>query len=267
MDLLEFFNQFGPNTIYIVMFVVFLATGFGLPLPEDVPLTIAGYLCGIAPGQPPYFWIMLPVCMTAIVGSDTVLYFFGRRYGVRAKKLPVIRRLLSPRQLMRAESRIREHGGKFVFAARFLPGLRTPAFFVAGTSKVPLSRFFLYDGLAAAISVPTILGLAYVFAEELEHVRQLIARGELVATSAAVLAVVAFVVFQVRAGKRRKSRLTRALAQRWLRKRHGKAAVNDHHAQRDAAAQARREPAPRFGGAAKPEKPRSPDPDDDAEAA
>ncbi|MEM7680890.1 MAG: DedA family protein [Planctomycetota bacterium] len=268
MELLDYFNQFGPHTIYFVMFLVFLATGFGLPLPEDVPLIIAGYLCGISPGRAPYFWVMLPVCMASIVGSDTVLYWLGRRYGPRAKKLPVFGRLLKSRQVLRAETRIREHGGKFVFAARFLPGLRAPAFFVAGTSRVPFTRFLYYDGLAAALSVPAILGLAYVFANELDHVRKLVAEGQLLAVAGVVIAAGVFIFFQLRAGKKRQSKLRTALAHRILRRRHGRApAIDlDTQAHEDALAEAQDEPAPRFGAVQDPASAPKPS-GDDAEAA
>lgn len=61
-------------------------------------------------------------------------------------------------------------GNKLIFAARFMPGLRAPIFFSAGTLHLPYRVFLFYDGLAALLSVPAIIGAVYYFGDHLEQV-------------------------------------------------------------------------------------------------
>jgi len=143
--LFQFADQ-GALLAYLSIFGVLLISGFGLPLPEDIPLIVGGYLAGIGVVNP---WIMIPGTFIAIVGSDGIVYFLGRRYGHHVPRLPVLRRFLTEARLAKTEAALHKHGGKFIFMARFLPGVRTPAFFTAGGFKMPYWKFLLFDGSAA----------------------------------------------------------------------------------------------------------------------
>lgn len=161
----EWLQQVGQQAPYIVIVGVLIISGFGLPLPEDIPLLVAGYLCATGYAR---IEIMLPATFLAIVGADAMVYWLGRRYGHHVPKLPLLRRYLTPERVAKTEAKLHKHGGKFIFTARFLPGIRTAAFFSAGVFKVPYWKFFLYDGAAALISVPTIVLLAYYFGERVK---------------------------------------------------------------------------------------------------
>jgi len=180
------FEQIAYNMPYVAIIGLILLSGFGLPLPEDIPLIAAGYLAGIGVVNP---WIMFPACFLAILGADFTLYLLGRRYGEHVPKLPLIRRHVTPARLLRAEQELLLYGGKFIFVARFLPGLRAPAMFAAGVFKVPAWKFLAYDGVAAAVSVPLIMGLAYYFADHLDAARKWIHSGQLGAGGLAILVV------------------------------------------------------------------------------
>ncbi len=161
-------QEFLETFTYLGLALILLATGIGLPLPEDIPLLIAGYLCdqGVIDLR-----ITIPLAMTAIVGSDCLLYWFGKRYGDRVTTLPVLRRMLKPDTLSRAASLYDRHGGKMMFVARFLPGLRAPMYFTAGLFRLGMHRLLAYDGLAALISVPLIVLVGYWFSDQLDMVR------------------------------------------------------------------------------------------------
>ena len=180
----------GALLAYLSIFGILLISGFGAPIPEDVPLLVAGYLAGIGVVNP---WIMFPGTFLAIVGSDGIVFFLGRRYGHHVPRLPVLRRFLTEARLGKTEAALHKHGGKFIFMARFLPGLRTPAFFTAGGFKMPYWKFLLFDGSAAAISVPTIMLLAFVFAERIDQVRGWVAEGQMVAIGAVVALIAGFI--------------------------------------------------------------------------
>ena len=175
----QWLSQYAPNAPYLVIFGILLATGFGLPMPEDIPLIIAGYLCGQTSGHPE-LWIMLPGCMIAIVGSDLVLYALGRKFGRSIHRHPILKRIVGTRNLARAKMLFKRHDAKFVFFARFLPGVRAPAFFTSGMYKMPLRRFLLWDGAAACLSAPWAILLGYYFHEEVEYAREALSQGRTV---------------------------------------------------------------------------------------
>lgn len=173
----QWIAEFADKAPYLVIFGVLLVSGFGLPLPEDLPLILAGYLCGQGAANP---WIMFPGCFLSIVGADGLVFLLGRKYGHHVPKLPLLRRFLTEARLAKTEAMLHTHGGKFIFMARFLPGLRTAAFFTAGSFKVAYWKFLLYDGSAALISVPAILALAYAFSDRIHQVREWVQNGQIV---------------------------------------------------------------------------------------
>ncbi len=201
---MDFLTQLGTHTPYmpyVLVLGLILLSGFGLPIPEDIPLIMAGYLCYPLHGYADP-WLLFPLAFLAVVGADLMVFVLGRKYGHHVPKLPLMRRFLTEKRLAKTESLLHRHGGKFMFAARFLPGLRAPAIFTAGNFKIPYWKFLLYDGGAALISVPLILGLAYYFAEHLEQVRVWVANGEKGAIAVILVAAVVFIVVKGRLNRR-----------------------------------------------------------------
>jgi len=190
-DWLTQLAQSAPIMPYLVVFGALLASGFGLPLPEDIPLIIGGYLSGRGLADP---YIMLPGALLCILGADSLIFFLGWRYGHHIPRLPLLRRFLTPARVRWAELKLEQHGGKFIFVARFLPGARTAAFFAAGVFRVSFGRFILYDGTAALVSVPLIFGLAMVFHQELDQAKAWIEKAEITTLVVLGLAVVALVI-------------------------------------------------------------------------
>jgi membrane protein DedA with SNARE-associated domain len=200
-----------PLMPYLVVIGIFFLTGFGLPFPEDIPIIAAGYVCAVGYADP---WLMFPVVFGSILGSDAIVFFLGRKYGHHVPRLPLLRRYLSEKRLGRTEAMLHAHGGKFMFAARFLPGLRTPAIFTAGSFKVPYWRFLLYDGAAAAVSVPTIFFLAFIFSEHLDRVRHWIENGQVTAIVVIVALVAGVVAIKLFMRRRAARIIAAARAQR-----------------------------------------------------
>src|SRR4051812_36596470 len=72
---------------YPALFGLLFACGLGLPLPEDIPLVIAGAL--IARGT--MHWVPAAICAwCGIIGGDLILYFLGRKFGLEITRVPVI---------------------------------------------------------------------------------------------------------------------------------------------------------------------------------
>ena len=144
-------QQFIEHLPYLGVVLILAISGFGAPIPEDLPLLLGGYLCGTGRAD---IWIMLPVTFVAVLGADLMVYSMGRRYGHHVPRLPLLRRYLSESRLAKAELAFHRHGGKTLFIARFMPGMRAPIFFSAGAFKLPFWKMLAFDGSAAVMSVP-----------------------------------------------------------------------------------------------------------------
>jgi membrane protein DedA with SNARE-associated domain len=150
---------------YLSILLVLLAAGFGLPIPEDIPLLTGGYLCHAGYADPT---IMIIVAMFGVLVADFTLFSLGRRFGPDIVKHRFVRRVIKPDRLAVAEGLFAKHGVKIIFIGRFLPGLRPVIFTAAGVLRVPRWTFLAVDGLAALISVPLLIMLSYTFGEEIE---------------------------------------------------------------------------------------------------
>lgn len=163
-------NHSGPVP-YILVLVLLLACGFGLPIPEDVLLFSAGLMSYYGASD---VWIMIGVCFTGVMLGDSSVFTIGATQGRKVRKLKFVKRMLPPKRQRALRKRLHAHAEKVIFAARFMPGLRTPVFFTAGTLHLPFCTFFIFDGLAALISVPTVVYAVYHFGEHVDHVIRVI---------------------------------------------------------------------------------------------
>lgn len=139
-------------------------------LPEEVTLLTAGYLAGA--GHRP-LWASLLVCYVGIVSADSLTWAIGRRFGLHPEGWAA--RLVGPHRVERIERFYRRYGPWAIVICRQLPGTRTPAFFFAGASGFPLTRFLSFEMSAALLTVGVYVTLGAVFAENFE---ELLARVE-----------------------------------------------------------------------------------------
>jgi membrane protein DedA with SNARE-associated domain len=146
--LLPLFTEYG----YIAVFVMLLVCGFGVPVPEDVTLVTGGVIAGLGYAD---VHTMFLVGMAGVLIGDGLMFTLGRFYGDRIARAPGFRRILTPERFVRAQDKFHKYGKWVMFVARFLPGLRSPVFFMAGMSqRVHFGTWLLMDGFAALISVP-----------------------------------------------------------------------------------------------------------------
>ena len=150
---------------YLGVFLVLLAAGFGVPIPEELPVLTAGVMVGHAPDK--FHWyIMLPVVIAGVVLGDSALYGMGRIFGRRLLDLGFIRRRFPKDKQEKIEKNFAERGIWVLLGTRMLPGIRAPVFIVAGVLKVPLTRFILADALYAIPLVNIMFWLAYVLTDQ-----------------------------------------------------------------------------------------------------
>jgi membrane protein DedA with SNARE-associated domain len=165
---------YGPMP-YFLIFGILLICGLGLPIPEDITLFAAGLSAYYGLTQ---LWLIIVVSYVGVLFGDFVIFTLGARYGRRITRRWIFQKLLPADRLNSVQKEFHKRGNRLIFAARFMPGLRAPIFFSAGTLHLPYRIFLFYDGFAALISVPVIISAVYYFGDELDHVVRVIQRVE-----------------------------------------------------------------------------------------
>ncbi len=138
----------------VAVFAVLAATGFGLPVNEDLLLLAAAALT--------LRGIMDPLGLVAaawcgVLCADALIFHWGHRFGAPLLRHRLAAKVIPPGRLERMQAALQRWGPAYLFLARFMPGLRSPLVFAAGSLRTPYRYLFLYDGLAAAIEIPLLV--------------------------------------------------------------------------------------------------------------
>lgn len=139
-------------------FLILILCGLGLPVPEDIVLVAAGAL-GEIDGRT---WMEVSALMyVGVMLGDSTIFFAGRFFGTRLRSSRWFQRYFSAKKQGKVEDLFDRYHSWVLFVGRFLPGLRAPIFFTAGSTRVKYWKFFFLDGLAALISVPFFVWLGH----------------------------------------------------------------------------------------------------------
>ena len=199
-SLIQFFTTYG----YFAVFGVLLLSGFGLPVPEDVTLVAGGFISSLSCSSNLPFIPALQQChsvhimffigMAGVLIGDSCMFLIGRTFGQKVLSMKIFSKIISPRRYEWAQEKFEKYGTFFVFAARFMPGLRSPIFIVTGiTRKVSYLKFLLTDGSAAIISVPIWVYFGFWAERQLNDmgtIEHYVKRGQL-----SILIAIALIVF------------------------------------------------------------------------
>jgi membrane protein DedA with SNARE-associated domain len=134
---------------YVVLFALLFLCGVGLPLPEDIPLMIAGAL--IANGKF-HLATAAVVAWCGIIGGDMVLYHLGKKFGLEITRLPFVGKHLTKARIERVEQLFTKYGIWVVAIGRMFAGIRGAMVVAAGAIRYNRVKFIIADGLAAIVS-------------------------------------------------------------------------------------------------------------------
>ena len=162
--------------------------GLGLPFPEEITLIAAGYTA--ATTKTVDIYEISAACGVAIMLGDAAPYVLGRVFGPKLLRLRLVRTWISTEALARFDRWFDRHGRLTVFVARFLTGIRVPAFFAAGSMRMSAWRFFIMDGLGVLISVPVFAGLGWYFRDQINDVIGWVEKAERVVLWSIIVGVV-----------------------------------------------------------------------------
>jgi membrane protein DedA with SNARE-associated domain len=187
--------------IYVVVAALVFgeaALFFGFVLPGETAIVIGGVLASQGRVSLP---VLLIIVVVAAVVGDSVGYEIGRRYGPRLLETRAMRKYRS--KVGRAQDLIRRRGPFAVFIGRFTALLRALMPALVGSSKMPYSRFLIFNMIGGVVwgTVFTLGG--YYAGQAFEHAAKLVGRWAAVAV--AVIAVIALAVWSIRKHRREAS--------------------------------------------------------------
>jgi membrane protein DedA with SNARE-associated domain len=162
---------------YFALSLLMIAAGCGVPIPEDLPLILSGYLC-----HPKYsplaattagatnLNMMFFFGMVGIIIGDSILWYVGR-YGFDSDNFIArhVRKILHSERRLIVEQYFFKYGAPTLFVGRFIPGVRAIIFALCGISRMPYWKFVLVDGLAGLLTVSVCLFVGYWQAHNIQQ--------------------------------------------------------------------------------------------------
>ncbi len=196
-------HAYSAGLVYAFVFIFMYMSSFGLPLPEEVVLISSGLVAHMAthpelypppegvPLHPVNPYILASLCFFAVISSDTIIYWLGKRYGKGWLRHPRFKKWVKPKLIARIRSWVRRYGVWATALFRFTPGLRFPGHLMCGAMGMPLGKFLTVDSIAAGLTVPTqILLIAFYGDTILQWLKQ----GKYVLVGVLVVVALVFLV-------------------------------------------------------------------------
>lgn len=152
---------------YVALFLLLMGGAIGLPIPEDIPLILAGIL--VHRGQADLQLIFV-ICYVGILLGDIIIYFVGRRIGPAIFNKPWVRARMSDSKIKWVRLRLEKRSLVTIFIARHLFYLRTVTFLTCGAVRMHFTRFLLADAVAALVSAPIMIAIGYLGSERYEEI-------------------------------------------------------------------------------------------------
>jgi membrane protein DedA with SNARE-associated domain len=154
---------------YLIVFLGVMLESTGIPLPGETILLAAGLLAhqgSLELGEAIGFGIS-----GTIVGNQ-IGYWVGRQGG-RPFVLHWGRYVgITLKRLARVEGFFARHGGKAVFLARFVPGLRAFTALAAGISYMHWRVFFFYNIFVGVVWATASVLIGYLFSSSLNLIEE-----------------------------------------------------------------------------------------------
>ncbi|HRK29678.1 MAG TPA: DedA family protein [Tepidisphaeraceae bacterium] len=213
-----------------VVFGLLFLCGLGLPLPEDIPLIVAGAFLV----HDTRSWIIVgSACWAGIIGGDICLYMLGHKYGMNITKLPFIGKHVTAERIQHVEKLFERYGVLVVAVGRLFAGIRGAMVVTAGTIRYNFFKFLIADGIAAFFSGGLFMLLGHWVGQSLNDDRIKEFKHWFIAGAIVLVClVVAWVIWKRRTGSSVSQKIEEKIEQRIEKKIH---AAGEQHRQASAA--------------------------------
>jgi len=158
------------------LWFLLLIAGLGVPLPEDIPIASAGFLCAqqLVDGSVPWHQhaLYLGGVYSGVIVGDSIVYWLGHTYGEAILQRPMIARLMTPARVEKARAFFKTRGALAVIIARNIAGVRFPTFLMAGITRMGYWKFIFCDGISGLVSVPFYFYLGYGAGKNMDAIKE-----------------------------------------------------------------------------------------------
>jgi membrane protein DedA with SNARE-associated domain len=145
-----------------LVFATCAVSGLLLPVPEDVPVLVAGIAASAGEIGAPE---AVGAALAGVLVRDVALYAVGRASGEALLRRSWVVRLIGQERLDAARALFSARGSRAIFVGRFFIGFRAPVFVTAGALGVPARDFLLWDSLGLVLMVPAMFAVGFVFGQ------------------------------------------------------------------------------------------------------
>ena len=159
-SVMAFLHSLQGLPAYALLFGVLAASGVGLPINEDILLVAAAALTlrGVMDPLP-----LIAAAWCGLLVADSLIFHWGHRFGAQLLAHRRLARMVPPARLAAMQATMRRWGPGYIFAVRFMPGMRTALLLAAGSLKMPYRHLFIFDGAAALVELPLLVyGVRYL---------------------------------------------------------------------------------------------------------
>ena len=150
---------------YLGIVVFLVLTGCGLPIPEEVPIVVAGVVSSQGELIPELAFL---ACLVGALLGDSAMYAIGYHFGHSLLlKHPRFAKFVGAQREEYFEKAILKHSFKVLLLSRFMVGIRGPVYLAAGVVRMPFRHFILCDLVCATLVVGLFFGLSFYYGAEI----------------------------------------------------------------------------------------------------
>jgi membrane protein DedA with SNARE-associated domain len=195
----EWFLLHDGTYLYLILAVLLIGGAFGLPIPEDLPLILAGVAVNLGNAR----WdLAFITSYISIVVGDLIIFGIGYRFGFTLFRLRFVRSKISPRRITEINERLDKHAITMIVLARHLFYLRTATFLACGAFRMNVTKFLLIDAVAASVSSTVMITAGYLAAEHLPALIEFVQKVKLISIPVGLI-LIAVLVHRIRASHHR----------------------------------------------------------------
>ena len=155
--------QYGNYALFVL-----LAIGiFGLPIPDETLMVVAGYL--MSQNKLPVFLTLVSAFAGSVAGIS-MSYILGRTAGHYLIEKYGERIGITQQKMQRAHNWFERWGQWTLIFGYFVPGVRHLTGYVAGATQLKYYRFALFAYVGAAIWVSTFISIGYYFGGQWQEI-------------------------------------------------------------------------------------------------
>jgi membrane protein DedA with SNARE-associated domain len=201
-SVMDFLQSLQGVPAYALLFGALAASGFGLPINEDLLLLVAAALTlkGVMDPLP-----LVAVAWCGLLCADSLVFYWGHRYGAQLLRHRLAARVLPAARLVAMQDAMRRWGPASIFLVRFMVGMRTALFFAVGSLRTPYRHLLVFDGLAALLELPLLVYGVRAVGGRWQQILDAVQRWQgFVLSGAVLLALAAFIYLRWRRARNRR---------------------------------------------------------------